>query len=339
MLYNLDTYNFLKEQLVKDDLTKKHYHHERLILLSNQVDEINRLKEEKNAVILAHTYVGPEIINTVADYSSDSYALAVESKKFNCDTIVLAGVRFMAETAKMLNPEKTVLLPDINSSCSLAESITADDVKKLKKKHPKAPVVCYINSSAEVKALVDVVVTSSNALQIIKQIPDEEIIFIPDKLMAKNIQNQLLKEGINKKFITNEGTCIVHDNFDEFLIHDGRKNYPDLKVLSHPECSEKIVNLSDLTGSTTQIMNYVEQSGSKHFMILSECGLTEKMQNKFPEKVFVASCKLCPYMKMNSLEKIRDVLKSPNPEQVIVVNKDIAEKAILSINKMFSYLN
>lgn len=337
MNYNKKTFDFVESQLVTDEFSREHYTFETLVHIANLVDEINELKKEKNAIVLAHTYVGTEIVNTIADYSSDSYSLAVESKKFDCDTIVFAGVRFMAETAKILNPTKTILLPDINSTCSLAESITPEEVLRLKKEHPNAPVVCYINSSSEVKALVDVVVTSSNALKIVKQIPEKDIIFIPDKLMAKNINNQLAKEGIFKNFYTNEGTCIVHDNFDEFLIKDGRQNFPDLKVLSHPECSENIVNLSDMTGSTTQIMNYVNDSDSKHFMILSECGLTDKLHQKHPEKVFVASCHMCPYMKMNSLEKIRDVLKSPNPNQIIEVDKEIAAKAIIAIDRMFSY--
>lgn len=337
MDYSKDTYDFVERQLVTDELSREHYTHETLIHIANLVDEINELKKEQNAIVLAHTYVGTEIVNTVADYSSDSYSLAVESTKYDCDKIVFAGVRFMAETAKILNPKKVVLLPDINSTCSLAESITPEEVIRLKNEHPGVPVVCYINSSSEVKALVDVVVTSSNALKIVKQIESEDIIFIPDKLMAKNINNQLLKEGIHKNFYTNNGTCIVHDNFDEFLIKDGRQNYPDLKVLSHPECSENIVNLSDMTGSTTQIVNYVNNSESKHFMILSECGLTDKLQNMHPEKVFITSCHMCPYMKMNSLEKIRDVLKSPNSNQIIEVDEDIAVKAILAINRMFEY--
>lgn len=328
----------LISKLIKTEADIEYYNEAKVNEILLLTEEIEELKFEKNAKIMAHVYTGTEIINTVSDYSSDSYALALESTKFNCDTIVLAGVRFMAETAKMLNPEKTVLLPNILSSCSLAESIDVQGVRELKSKYPKAPVICYINSSAEVKAEVDVVVTSSNALHIVKQFSEEEIIFIPDKLMAKNIQNQLAKEGIFKKLISNDGTCIVHDNFDEFLIHNGRKDFPGIKVLSHPECSENIVNLSDMTGSTTQIVNYVNESDDKYFMILSECGLSDKLQNQHPEKTFVASCKLCPYMKMNNLTVIRDVLKHPSKENIIEVDKLIADKALNSINRMFHYM-
>ncbi len=328
----------LISKLIKTEADIEYYNEAKVNEILLLTEEIEELKFEKNAKIMAHVYTGTEIINTVSDYSSDSYALALESTKFNCDTIVLAGVRFMAETAKMLNPEKTVLLPNILSSCSLAESIDVQGVRELKSKYPKAPIICYINSSAEVKAEVDVVVTSSNALHIVKQFSEEEIIFIPDKLMAKNIQNQLAKEGIFKKLISNDGTCIVHDNFDEFLIHNGRKDFPGIKVLSHPECSENIVNLSDMTGSTTQIVNYVNESDDKYFMILSECGLSDKLQNQHPEKTFVASCKLCPYMKMNNLTVIRDVLKHPSKENIIEVDKLIADKALNSINRMFHYM-
>lgn len=338
MLIKNDKLTNLVNKLIKSEKDLEFYTEEKLNEILLLTEEIEELKFEKNAKIMAHVYTGPEIINTVSDYSSDSYSLALESTKFDCDTIVLAGVKFMAETAKMLNPEKTVLLPNISSTCSLAESITAADVKKLKSQYPNAPVICYINSSIDVKAEVDVVVTSSNALQIVKQFSEEEIIFIPDKLMAKNIQNQLAKEGIYKKLISNDGTCIVHDNFDEFLVHNGRRDFPGIKVLSHPECDENIVNISDMTGSTTQIVDYVANTDDQYYMILSECGLSDKLQNQFPEKTFVASCKLCPYMKMNNLKIIRDVLKNPSKENIIEVDKIIASKALKSINQMFYYM-
>lgn len=297
--------------------------------------EINRLKKEKDAVILAHSYVEPEIIYGVADYSGDSYFLSMKAKEAKARRIVFSGVVFMAETAKILSPEAEVLVPDRNSGCSLADSLTGEQLRNLKAAYPDAGVVCYINSTAEVKAECDVCVTSSNVYKIVAALPQKRILFVPDRLMADNIRVEMKRLGIEKEIISSDGTCIVHDQFDPGLVAESRIKFPGLKVVSHPECTMDITSVSDYVGSTGGMMQYVKQTEAPYFMMLTECGLVERIEVESPGKRFISGCRLCPFMKMNSLEKIRDALVDPKPEQIVELDESLRLKALNSIDRMF----
>ncbi len=290
--------------------------------------EINQIKREKNAIILAHSYQTPDIMYGVADFLGDSYALSMKARETKADTIVFSSVHFMAETVKILNPGKTVLVPAI-AGCSLAESITADDVRELKKAHPKAGVICYINTTAEVKAECDAVCTSSNALKIIEGMPQKEIIFLPDEFMAKNMQ-PLTK----KKLIGWKGRCIVHEEFSPETVKEIRKEYPSAKILAHSECAPSIIEEVDMMGSTKQMLDYVDTSDAKEFMLITECGLSDRVRVEKPDKKIVGSCALCPYMKEMMLKDILQGLKSPRPDQIIDLPDDIIKKAKKSLDLM-----
>ena len=297
--------------------------------------EINRLKERRNAIILAHSYVDAEIVYGVADFKSDSYALALEARHSDAEVIVFAGVVFMAETAKILKPHATVLVPDIASGCSLADSLTADELRALKVEHPDAAVVCYINSTAEVKAESDVCVTSGNALRILERLPERRILFVPDRIMAANLQRDLRARGVDKEILSSSGTCLVHDQFTAAGIAQERARFPGLRVVSHPECDPAVTEASDFVGSTQAMMDHVRDTDAPYFMMLTECGLVSRLQAENPGKRIIGSCRLCPYMKLNSLAKIRDALAAPEPEQVIEVDPAIARAAKVSIDRMF----
>ncbi|NEQ67465.1 MAG: quinolinate synthase NadA [Symploca sp. SIO2D2] len=297
--------------------------------------EINELKKEQGAMILAHSYVEPEIIYGVADFTGDSYMLSMNAKKSQAKKIIFSGVVFMAETAKILSPDAEVLVPDRNSGCSLADSLTAEQLREMKKLYPDAGVVCYINSNADVKAECDACVTSSNVYKIVAAMPQKRILFVPDRLMAENIRVEMKKMGVEKEIISSDGTCIVHDTFDPEIIADARSQFPGLKVVSHPECTLDITSKSDYVGSTGGMMSYVKDTEAPYFMMLTECGLVERIEVESPEKRFISGCKLCPFMKMNSLEKIRDVLVSPRQDQVIELEEELRLKALRSIERMF----
>lgn len=297
--------------------------------------EINALKKQQEAIILAHSYVAPEIVYAIADFKSDSYALALEAVNTPAKKIIFAGVVFMAETAKILNPNSEVYVPDPLSGCSLADSLSVKELHELKKQHPNAAVVCYINSSAEVKAESDVCVTSGNVESIIAKLPHEEILFVPDRLMAQNLQESLNSKGIHKKIFHSQGTCEVHEQFNLSTLRNEKKTWKNLKILSHPECSTEIVNESDFVGSTGKMMDFVKKSEAQNFLLLTECGLVNRLEVEVPEKNFVAGCKICPYMKLNSLEKILQILKSPQPQQIVEVPPEVSTKAKLALDKMF----
>ncbi|HUG10403.1 MAG TPA: quinolinate synthase NadA [Opitutaceae bacterium] len=297
--------------------------------------EINRLKREKNAVILAHSYVDPEIIHGVGDFKGDSYYLSVQAKKSKADVIVFAGVVFMAETAKILCPSAQVLVPDRGSGCSLADSITGEDVRRLKALHPGAPVVCYINSTAEVKAESDVCVTSGNVVDIIAKLDAHRILFVPDRLMAQNVRVDLAKRGIAKEIISSDGTCMVHDQFTADQVAEARAQFPGLKIVAHPECPEDVASAADFVGSTGAMMKYVRTTDAPYFLMLTECGLVSRLEMENAEKHFIGGCRLCPYMKLNGLEKIRDALVSPRPDQIITLNEDLRLRAARCIERMF----
>jgi len=297
--------------------------------------EINQLKKEKNAVILTHSYVEPEIVYGVGDFKGDSYFLSLKAKEAQADVILFAGVVFMAETAKILSPEATVIVPDRGSGCSLADSITGADVKRMKSLYPDAAVVCYINSTAEVKAECDVCVTSGNVYDIVAALPQERIIFVPDRLMADNIRNELRQRGVKKEIISSDGTCMVHEEFDVEQIKQARAQFPGLKVVSHPECTEEVARASDFVGSTGAMMKYVKSTQAPYFLMLTECGLVGRLEVEDPEKNFIGGCRLCPYMKLNSLEKIRDALRAPRPEQIVTLDEDLRQRAARCIDRMF----
>jgi len=297
--------------------------------------EITRLKKEKNAVVLTHSYVEPEIIYGVGDFKGDSYYLADQARRSKADVIVFAGVVFMAETAKILSPQALVVVPDRNSGCSLADSITAEDVRRLKTVYPDAAVVCYINSTAEVKAESDVCVTSGNVYDIVAGLPETRIVFVPDRLMADNIRKELAARGVDKEIISSDGTCVVHEEFTPAQIAEARRAFPGLKVVAHPECTPEVAALADFLGSTGAMMQYVKSTAAPYYLMLTECGLVGRLAVEEPDKHFIGGCRLCPYMKMNSLQKIRDALADPEPGQVITLDEDLRLRASRCIERMF----
>ena len=302
------------------------------------INEINELKKERNAVILAHSYVAPEIVLGVADYDGDSFKLSQDATKVQADMIIFAAVRFMGETAKILNPTKEVIIPGPLSGCSLADSITGEDVKKLRAKYPGYTVACYINTTADVKAECDVCVTSSNVYKIIANLPNDKIIFVPDRLMGANLQEALAKNGIHKEIVLFSGCCYVHEKYDPELISFFRSQNPGLRVVSHPECHPGVALLSDYVGSTGQMVKYIkDQPEGTPFLLLTECGLNARMHYEFPNKQFIGSCSMCKYMKSNSLENILESLRHPEKASKVELSADVAARAKHCIDEMFRY--
>ncbi len=297
--------------------------------------EINRLKRAQDAVILTHSYVEPEIIYGVGDFKGDSYFLSLKAKEARAKVILFAGVVFMAETAKILSPEARVIVPDRGSGCSLADSIDGAGVRRLKALHPDATVVCYINSTADVKAESDVCVTSGNVHHIVANLPARRILFVPDRLMGQNVREELKRRGVDKEIITSDGTCMVHDQFGPADIAAARAQFPGLKVVAHPECEPEVAALADYVGSTGGMMKYVKTTGAPYYLMLTECGLVGRLQVEAPEKHFIGGCRLCPYMKLNSLEKIRDALRAPRPDQIVTLDEGLRVRAARCIERMF----
>ena len=306
-------------------------------LLLPTIERIEKLKREKNAIILAHNYVAPQIFYSVADFTGDSYGLSKNAKESDADVIVFSAVRFMAETAKILNPEKTVLDPNPNGGCSLADGITESDVIKLRQQFPYHTFVCYINTTAAVKARCDVCVTSSNVYKIIEKIPNDKIYFLPDKLMGENVIQNLKAKGVNKDIQLWDGTCYVHEEYQPESIDQVRRNFEDVEILVHPECSSAVVNKADYVGSTSQMLNHVRESKRDSFFLLTECGLTGVLQSEFPQKTFAGSCTMCKYMKSNSLEDILNVLENPSPQSIIEIAPKTQKRALQCVNRMFEY--
>lgn len=303
------------------------------------VKEIERLKKEKNAVIMAHYYQTGDI-QDIADYIGDSLALAQMARKTDADIIVLCGVHFMGETAKILCPDKKVLVPDATAGCSLADSCPADEFEKFIKAHPGHKVISYVNTTAEVKALTDVVVTSSNAKQIVESFPeDEKIIFGPDHNLGNYI-NSLT----GRKMVLWNGACHVHEKFSVEGIIALKREHPNAKVLAHPECPAVVVALADKVGSTAALLKYSLSSDDKEFIVATESGIIHEMQKKAPEKVFIPAppevsegkvgcgCNDCNFMKQNTIEKVYLALRDEQPE--IIIDKELSEKAVKSIDRM-----
>ncbi|MFH1199492.1 MAG: quinolinate synthase NadA [Candidatus Micrarchaeota archaeon] len=294
--------------------------------------EINWLKRQKNAVILAHSYQPPEIVYGVADFVGDSLELSRAAAKTRAKIIVFAGVRFMAETAKILSPEKKVYLPAVDAGCSLAESIAAGDVRKLRKKHPGAGVVCYVNTSAQVKAECDACCTSANALAVVESMQQKEIIFLPDKFMAAN-----LAPLTEKKIIGWDGECIVHKEFSADKMRALKKAHPGAKILVHTECSPAVLAQADYAGGTSGMIKYAQDSTATEFAMVTECGLSDRMRVELPGKGFIAMCGLCPYMRKNSLALILAALEKPSKGQEIVIPVKTSQKARNAIDKMLQF--
>ena len=289
--------------------------------------EINKLKKKKNAVILAHNYQTPEIYHGISDFSADSLALAIEASKTKADLIVMCGVHFMAETAKLMSPDKKVLLPDMRAGCSLSSSITGDDVRKLKKMYPGVPVVSYVNTSADVKSETDVCCTSANAVKIVNSLGVKKVIFLPDDYLAKYVASQT-----NVEIISWKGTCEVHEKFTDSEINEIRKNNPDIKVIAHPECPPDVIKASDFAGSTSGMIKYVKDNQPKKVMMVTECSMSDNIQIDNPNVEFIRPCNLCPHMKRITLPKILDCLKNETNE--IIMSKEIIEKARESVERM-----
>ena len=289
--------------------------------------EINKLKKEKNAIILAHNYQTPEIYHGISDFSADSLALAVKAAETKADIIVMCGVHFMAETAKLMNPKKKVLLPDMRAGCSLSSSVTGDDVRKLKKKNPGVPVVSYVNTSAEVKAETDVCCTSANAVKIVNSLGVNKVIFLPDDYLAKYVASQTDVEIISWK-----GTCEVHEKFNDVEINEIRKNNPDIKIIAHPECPPDVIKASDFAGSTSGMIKYVKDNQPKKDMMVTECSMSDNIQIDNPNVEFIRPCNLCPHMKRITLPKILDCLRKESNE--ILMSEETIKKAKKSVERM-----
>jgi quinolinate synthase len=302
------------------------------------INRINILKKEKNAVILVHSYVNPEIIYGVADFVGDSYGLSKDAMNTDADIIVFAAVKFMGETAKILNPAKEVLIPSAFNGCSLADSITAENVIKLKKENPDYAFICYINTNAEVKAECDVCVTSSNVYDVIENYPSEKIFFIPDKLMGLNIIEEMERRGVKKDIKLWTGTCYVHEEYNPEMIYKLKFQHNNLKVLAHPECSPEVLHNADFTGSTSQLLKYMETASNENvYLLLTECGITSRLQIEMPEKKIIGSCTLCKYMKSNTLEDILRVLINPEETDKIILDEITQSRALKCVQAMFEY--
>lgn len=305
---------------------------ERMVPLINK---INRLKKEQNAIILAHSYVASEIVYGVADHVGDSYGLSKIAMEEECDTIIFAAVRFMGETAKILNPSKEVLIPGLDSGCTLADAITGADVRKLREEYPDHAFICYINTTADVKAECDVCVTSSNVYDIVQNYPNDKIVFVPDELMGENLQEEMKRRGVDKEIVLYKGVCYVHEKYDPEMVEFLRGENNGLEVVAHPECSPGVAAQADYVGSTEQMLNHIRGSEAPSFLLLTECGLSARLQAEFPGKNFIGSCNMCKYMKSNTLEDILRVLENPREEDRVLLTDQEVSAAKGCIDRMF----
>lgn len=297
----------------------------------NFIDEIKKLKKEKNAIVLTHCYQ-PVEIDEISDFVGDSFYLSKKAAETNAEIIVFAGVYFMAQSAKLLNPKKKVLLPNLNSGCFMADMIDVELLKEFKSKHPNIPTVCYINSTAEVKAECDICCTSSNAIDVVKSLKAKEILFLPDTYLGKWIEKRL---G-NIKVITYNGFCPTHLKIRVEDIELARKKHPDSKILAHPECHTSVSTMADFTGSTKEIMEYAKKTQFKKYIIATEKGVLDRLKRDCPEKEFhlIKDDIICKNMKWNSIEDIYNALL--NEQHEISINKEIQKKAFECINKMMN---
>ena len=296
---------------------------------AEDVDAIQRLKRERNAVVLAHNYQTPEIFHGVADIVGDSLLLAREATKVDADIIVLAGVHFMAETAKLLNPDKTVLIPDLRAGCSLADSITARDVRLMRERYPGAPVVAYVNTSTAVKAESDICCTSGNALKVVESLNAEHVIMLPDEYLAQNIAAQT-----TVRITAWKGHCEVHERFTASDVRQLREDHPGITVLAHPECPPEVVTESDFSGSTAAMSDFVAQQRPPRVVLLTECSMSDNVATLYPNVEFIRPCNLCPHMKRITLKNIRHTLETGRHQ--VTIDPEIADRARLAVERMLA---
>lgn len=296
---------------------------------TDDIEAILDLKRRRNAVVLAHNYQTPEIFHCVADIVGDSLALAREAVNTDADVIVLAGVHFMAETAKLLNPGKTVLIPDMGAGCSLADSITAEDVRLMRRHYPGVPVITYVNTSAAVKAESDICCTSGNARAVVETLGVPRVIMIPDEYLAKNVAAETDVEIIAWK-----GHCEVHERFTAADIHELRKANPGVVVLAHPECPPEVIAVSDFSGSTAAMSDYVGREKPQRVVLMTECSMSDNVAVAHPDVEFVRPCNLCPHMKRITLGNIRKALEENR--HAVTVDAEVAERARLAVERMLA---
>ncbi len=299
------------------------------MMFQDDVDAILELKRRRNAVILAHNYQTPEIFHGVADIVGDSLALARKAIEVDADVIVLAGVHFMAETAKLLNPEKTVLIPDMGAGCSLADSITPEDIALLRQAHPGVPVITYVNTSAAVKAASDICCTSGNAKQVVESLGVPRVLMIPDEYLARNVAKET-----DVEIIAWHGHCEVHELFTADDVRQLRENHPGVTVLAHPECPPDVVAEADFAGSTAVMSDYVGQKKPARVVLLTECSMSDNVAVHHPDVEFIRPCNLCPHMKRISLSNIRTALEENRHE--VTVDPAIAAAARRAVERMLS---
>ena len=293
---------------------------------------INKLKKQRNTVILAHNYQTPEIFHGVADIVGDSLQLAIEATKVDADVIIQCGVHFMAETSKLLNPSKTILIPDSRAGCSLATSITGADVRLLREAYPGVPVVAYVNTSADVKAEVDICCTSSNAVQIVESMGTPKVIFLPDRYLADYVASQT-----DVEIIAWHGACEVHERFTGEELRSYRASDPSIKIIAHPECPPDVIEEADFTGSTAHMINWVKDNLPKKVVMVTECSMASNVAAEVPEVNFVKPCNLCPHMKRITLSNILECLLTM--EEEVLINPAIAEPARRSVERMINWKN
>ncbi len=307
------------------------YSRERCADIQRLVEEITQLKREKDAVILAHNYQRPEIFE-VADFVGDSLELAKRGAQVEQETIVFCGVHFMAETAKILSPEKRILIPDSNAGCSLAESVDAESLvemrDELRQQYPDLVVISYVNTTAEVKAVTDVCCTSSNAIKVVESVDSNNILFVPDENLAAYVAR-----NTSKNIIAWEGNCYVHHQINPEQVEEVRRARPDIRVIAHPECREDVLELADAVLSTSGMMKFAREDAAKDFLVVTECGLSDRLLLEVPDKRFFKSCQLCKYMKMITLEGTRDALVEGRDE--VKLTDELCNAARSSVERMF----
>lgn len=295
------------------------------------IELVLELKKQRNAVILVHNYQRPEMFR-IADYIGDSLGLSVKAAETDADVILFCGVKFMAETAKVLSPKKTVLLPTLDAGCSLADMATVQSLKEVKKQYPDAAVVSYVNTTADVKALSDICCTSANAVEVVNSLPHKQVIFLPDKNLGRYVQ-----QHTDKEVILWDGYCFVHDKLDSDTLMEFKQRYPDAKIVAHPECRDDLLKLADHVCGTGGMAKFAKLDGSKNFIVVTECGMTEKLRQDVPNKNFLSFCNICPYMKSTTLplvvrSLIHNVHEIKLPRDVIV-NAGKAIDRMLAISK------
>ena len=298
------------------------------VLYAPYVKAINELKAKRNAVILGHNYMTPEIFHGISDFVGDSLQLAIKATEVEADVIVQCGVHFMAETSKILSPSKTVLMPDMEAGCSLAESITAEGVEEMRRRYPGAPVVSYVNTTAEVKAASDICCTSSNAAQIVGAMESDTVIMTPDQYLAQNVA----RDVPHKKVVWWEGSCIVHEQYSAQDLRDFREWNPGTRLIAHPECPPDVVAEADFSGSTSGILKYVTDEKPEKALLITECSMASNIADELPEVEFVGPCNMCPYMKKITLEKVLWSLHSM--EGQVEVQAEMAAKARHAVQAM-----